>query len=101
MLILSGMYGVPEHEQQSLTDLEVLLDLNMAACKLKLNEFKEAIDQCKMVTQQYTALPVAYFISYSISEYICTSFAVLVCFSFQMFFVDWLNMYVPVSRHYN
>lgn len=49
VLIISGIYGVDDVEQQWYTDMEILLDLNMAACKLKLKQYQEAIDLCKMV----------------------------------------------------
>jgi hypothetical protein len=31
--------------------MEILLEMNMAACKLKLKQWKEAIDHCKMALQ--------------------------------------------------
>lgn len=51
VLIASGIFDLPSAEAAALVDLEVLLDLNMAACKLKLGKWKEAIDQCRMALQ--------------------------------------------------
>jgi len=49
VLILNGCYGLDEEEQQKINKHEVAFDLNMALCKLKLERWTEAIDNCKMV----------------------------------------------------
>lgn len=51
VLIATGIFELSPEETQQMTDLEVILDLNMAACKLKLKEWKAAIEQCRMALQ--------------------------------------------------
>ena len=51
VLIVSSIFGVSDAVQEELTGLEVTLDLNMAMCKLKLQAWKDAIDQARMALQ--------------------------------------------------
>jgi tetratricopeptide (TPR) repeat protein len=51
VLICSGIYGVEPSVQEELTQLECLLDINMAMCQLKLHEYPAAMDQCRMALQ--------------------------------------------------
>jgi len=51
VLIASGALGASAAVQAELSQLEVLLDLNMSLCKLKLREWKEAQDQARMALQ--------------------------------------------------
>ena len=51
VLIASGIYDVDETLQAQLTALEVLLDVNMAQCQLKLGQWKAATDQARMALQ--------------------------------------------------
>lgn len=43
------MYGLSDSEYDEMFDIEMLLDLNMAATKLKMNDPVGAISHCKMV----------------------------------------------------
>jgi len=49
VLILNGCYGLNEEEQQKINKHEIAFDLNMALCKIKMEKWTEAIDNCKMV----------------------------------------------------
>lgn len=49
MLILNGIYGLSEAEYDEMAKIEMVLHLNLAACCLKLKEFKKAFDNCKLV----------------------------------------------------
>lgn len=51
VLIASGIYNVDEALQAQLTAMEVLLDVNMAQCQLKLGQWKAATDQARMALQ--------------------------------------------------
>jgi hypothetical protein len=51
VLIASGALGASAAVQEELSQLEVLLDLNMSLCKLKQCEWKEAQDQARMALQ--------------------------------------------------
>ena len=48
ILIINGAYGLSDADQAKLTQLELTLDLNMAACQLKLQNYLKVIDHCKM-----------------------------------------------------
>jgi FK506-binding protein 4/5 len=50
-----------DEQQQKLTQLELTLDLNMAACQLKLKNYLKAIDHCKMALQIEPQHPKAFF----------------------------------------
>lgn len=47
IMIINGTYGMSEEDFKKIAEHELALDLNMAACKLKLKEWKEAINNCK------------------------------------------------------
>jgi hypothetical protein len=55
VLIINGCYGMSDEEMERLGKMETLLNLNMAACKLKLKEFPRAVDLCKTVRPQAPA----------------------------------------------
>jgi len=61
ILIINGSYGMSDEEQAKLTQLELTLDLNMAACQLKLKNYLKAIDHCKMALQIESQHPKAFF----------------------------------------
>lgn len=49
IMIINGSYGLTEAEQDKMSQYELLLELNMAACCLKLEENLKALDHCKIV----------------------------------------------------
>lgn len=51
VLIASGMFDLSPEDQAELTALEVILDVNMAACQLKQKNWSSAIDQCRLALQ--------------------------------------------------
>lgn len=51
VLIASGLFDLPPAEQEELSSTETILDLNMAACALKLQRWSDAINQCRLALQ--------------------------------------------------
>eukprot|EP01083_Nonionella_stella_P073165 197621_1 len=51
VLIINGMYQMTEKEEDEMENVECLLDLNMAFASLKLENYAEAINCCKMAIQ--------------------------------------------------
>jgi len=49
VLIVNGTYGMDENDSAKMSKLEKELDLNMALCRIKLKQYPEAIENCKMV----------------------------------------------------
>eukprot|EP01006_Ploeotia_vitrea_P024276 TRINITY_DN57045_c0_g1_i2.p2 TRINITY_DN57045_c0_g1~~TRINITY_DN57045_c0_g1_i2.p2 ORF type:complete len:248 (-),score=142.37 TRINITY_DN57045_c0_g1_i2:88-831(-) len=49
LLIINGSYSMTDEQQAKLDDLELILESNLAACKLKLERNVEAIRHCKAV----------------------------------------------------
>jgi hypothetical protein len=47
LLIINGIFGASDSEYDALAQLELILHLNMAACALKLNNFKSALENSK------------------------------------------------------
>jgi len=50
-LIINGMYQLNEKEEEEMEKVECFLDLNMALTSLKLENYSEAINCCKMALQ--------------------------------------------------
>merc|ERR1712228_230187 len=50
-LIINGMYQLNEKQEEEMENVECLLDLNMALASLKLEDYAEAINCCKMALQ--------------------------------------------------
>jgi tetratricopeptide (TPR) repeat protein len=48
ILIINGCYQMTDAQMARIQELELLLDLNQAACKLKLGLWTDAISNCKM-----------------------------------------------------
>ena len=51
VLIINGMYQLNEKDEDEMENVECLLDLNMALASLKLENWAEAINCCKMAIQ--------------------------------------------------
>lgn len=49
VLIIHGCYKLTEEQELQVRDHEIALNLNMAACKLQLQEWREAIAYCNIV----------------------------------------------------
>merc|ERR1712048_1246496 len=50
-LIINGMYQLNDKQEEEMENAECLLDLNMALASLKLEDYAEAINCCKMALQ--------------------------------------------------
>lgn len=61
VLIINGIVGVDDQTFDWLQKNECILDVNMAACKLKLNEYTSCIDQCRMALNIDKQCVKAYF----------------------------------------
>ncbi|ETO07964.1 periplasmic solute binding protein [Reticulomyxa filosa] len=61
VLIINGMQNMTDAKCEEMEKLESLLDLNMALCKLKLKQYTECIDLCRMSLQLDDANPKAYY----------------------------------------
>jgi len=61
VLIINGMYSTSDDDYTKMEEMEAILDLNMAMAKLKLKEYTEAIDHCKMSLQIDKSNPKAYY----------------------------------------
>jgi len=48
-LICNGIYDLSDELWTVVQEHEVVLDVNIATCHLKLKEYQEAIERCKMV----------------------------------------------------
>ena len=51
VLIINGMYQLSEEDEDEMENIECLLDLNMALVSLKMEDWTEAINCCKMAIQ--------------------------------------------------
>jgi len=49
VLIVNGAYGMNDEDTTKMSRLEKELDLNMALCRIKMKQYPEAIENCKMV----------------------------------------------------
>lgn len=47
LLISNGIYGIPDKQWEDVNKMEAKLDLNIAACKLKLQEWVSCIEYCE------------------------------------------------------
>jgi len=47
LLISNGIYGIPDKQWEDVSKMEAKLDLNIAACKLKLQEWVSCIEYCE------------------------------------------------------
>ena len=47
-LIINGMIDISDETFDQMNKVEGILDVNMAACKLKLKEYQAALDSCRM-----------------------------------------------------
>jgi len=47
LLISNGIYGIPDKQWEDVNKMEAKLDLNIAACKLKLKEWVACIEYCE------------------------------------------------------
>jgi len=61
VLIINGAYGMSDEDYDTLTKMECLLDLNMALCQLKLEDFTKCISHCKMAINIDKSNPKAYY----------------------------------------
>jgi len=52
ILIIQGTYGLNEEDQAKIDQAELAFELNMAACKLHLKDWTEAINHCNLALQQ-------------------------------------------------
>merc|ERR1712039_844408 len=50
-LIINGCYQLNEKQEEEMETVECLLDLNMALCCLKMEDYAEAINCCKQALQ--------------------------------------------------
>lgn len=51
VLIINGMYQLEDEDEDEMEKVECLLDLNMALVSLKMDNWTEAINCCKMAIQ--------------------------------------------------
>jgi tetratricopeptide (TPR) repeat protein len=61
IMICNGTYGLSDVEQEQLYHTEMLLNLNIAACHLKLEEWTSAVSACKQALQIQSKNPKAYY----------------------------------------
>jgi len=47
LLISNGIYGIPDKQWEEVNKMEAKLDLNIAACKLKMQEWVSCIEYCE------------------------------------------------------
>jgi len=47
LLISNGIYGIPDKQWEEVSKMEAKLDLNIAACKLKLKDWVSCIEYCE------------------------------------------------------
>jgi len=47
LLISNGIYGIPDKQWEEVNKMEAKLDLNIAACKLKLQDWVSCIEYCE------------------------------------------------------
>eukprot|EP00467_Chlorarachnion_reptans_P016354 CAMPEP_0114518766 /NCGR_PEP_ID=MMETSP0109-20121206/18620_1 /TAXON_ID=29199 /ORGANISM="Chlorarachnion reptans, Strain CCCM449" /LENGTH=402 /DNA_ID=CAMNT_0001699411 /DNA_START=106 /DNA_END=1314 /DNA_ORIENTATION=+ len=48
VLICNGMHSLNDEDWETVQNHEVLLDVNIATCHLKLREYREALENCRM-----------------------------------------------------
>jgi len=61
VLIINGMYGLNEEEENEMEHFEYLLDLNMAAAKLQMKEWTDTIENARMALQLNNSSAKAYY----------------------------------------